>query len=119
MHDARINAAVVAAPAVGFTFAAGGLHNVKVPVQLWRADEDRESPNPWNSDVVRAGLPTPPDTHSVANASHFAFLAPCSEALAKTVPRICKDPPDFDRSAFHREFNRLVVNFFSAKLTAR
>jgi len=119
IHDARVKATVVAAPAVGFTFAAGGLSNVKVPVQLWCGEEDQESPNPWNSDVVRSGLPTPPDTHSVANASHFAFLAPCSEALAKTVPRICKDPPDFDRSAFHREFNRLVVNFFSAKLTAR
>jgi len=119
MHDARIKAAVVAAPAVSFTFAAGGLRNVEVPVQLWCAEEDQESPNPWNSDVVRAGLPTPPETHSVANASHFAFLAPCSDALAKTVPWICKDAQNFDRSAFHREFNRLVVAFLSEKLTAR
>src|SRR5262249_16285335 len=50
IHDARINAAVVAAPALGFTFANGGLRHIKVPVQLWRAEEDQESPNPWNSD---------------------------------------------------------------------
>jgi predicted dienelactone hydrolase len=119
IHHARIKAAVVAAPAVGFTFAAGGLRHVKVPVQLWFAAEDQESPNPWNSDVVRDGLPTAPDAHSVTKAGHFAFLAPCSEALARTVPHICQDPQDFDRSAFHRDFNRLVVDFFSAKLNAR
>jgi len=119
IHDARIKAAVLAAPAVGFTFAAGGLRNVKVPVQLWCAGEDQESPNPWNSDIIRHGLPTPPDAHSVTKAGHFAFLAPCSDALAEAVPRICEDPPDFDRSAFHRELNRLVVAFFSAKLADR
>jgi predicted dienelactone hydrolase len=102
IHDARIKAAVAAAPAVSFTFAAGGLRHVKVPVQLWRADEDQESPNPWNSDIVRDGLPTPPEVHNVTKAGHFAFLAPCSEALAKAVPRICQDARDFDRSAFHR-----------------
>jgi predicted dienelactone hydrolase len=110
---------LVAAPAVSFTFAAGGLHYVKVPVQLWCAEEDQESPNPWNSDIVRHRLPTPPDTHSVTKAGHFAFLAPCSDALARAVPRICQDAQNFDRSAFHREFNRLVVAFFSAKLAAR
>jgi len=119
IRDARIKAAVVAAPAVGFTFAAGGLRYVKVPVQLWRAEEDQESPNPWNSDIVRHGLPTPPEAHSVTKAGHFAFLAPCSEALARTVPQICQDARDFDRSAFHREFNQVVVAFFSGKLAAR
>jgi len=119
IHDARIKAAVVVAPALGITFASGGLRHIKVPVQLWRAEEDQESPNPWNSDIVRDGLPTLPDAHNVTNAGHFAFLAPCSDALAKAVPQICQDAQNFDRSAFHREFNRLVVAFFSAKLAAR
>ena len=118
IHDARIKAAVVAAPAVSFTFTGGSLSHVKVPVQLWRAEEDRESPNQWNSDIVRDALPAPQDVHNVRGVGHFAFLAPCSEALAKAVPRICQDPPDFDRAAFHVEFNWLVVTFFSAKLAA-
>ena len=104
------------APAVSFTFTGGGLSHVNVPVQLWRAEEDRESPNQWNSDLVRDALPTPKDVHNVRGAGHFAFLAPCSEALARAVPRICEDAPGFDRAAFHVEFDRLVVTFFSAKL---
>jgi predicted dienelactone hydrolase len=118
IHDPRIKAAVVAAPALGITFAGGGLRHIKVPVQLWRAEEDQESPNSWNSNMVRDELPTPPEAHNVTKAGHFGFLAPCSEALAKAVPRICQDAADFDRSAFHREFNRLVVAFFSGKLAA-
>jgi len=119
IHDPRIKTAVVAAPALGITFAGGGLRHIKVPVQLWRAEEDQESPNSWNSNMVRDGLPTPPEAHNVTKAGHFGFLAPCSEALAKAVPRICQDAPGFDRSAFHREFNRLVVAFFCGKLAAR
>lgn len=118
IHDARIKAAVVAAPAVSFTFASGGLSHVKVPVQLWRAEEDRESPNQWNSDIVRDALPTPQDVHTVRRAGHFAFLAPCSEALAKAVPKICQDAPGFDRGAFHMEFDRSVATFFTTKLDA-
>jgi len=118
IHDTRIKAAVVAAPALGITFAGGGLRHIKEPVQLWRAEDDQESPNPWNSDVVREGLPTPPEAHNVTKAGHFGFLAPCSQALAKAVPRICHDAPGFDRSAFHQEFNRLLVAFLRTKLGA-
>ncbi len=33
------------------------------------------------------------------------------------VPRICADTPaDFDRAAFHREFDAEVVRFFSERL---
>ncbi|WP_206309065.1 hypothetical protein, partial [Streptomyces sp. A1136] len=34
--DDRIKAAVVAAPAIGFTFSPDGLREVTMPVQLWR-----------------------------------------------------------------------------------
>jgi len=35
------------------------------------------------------------------------------------VPEICHDPEEFDRTAFHREFNSAVVAFFQAKLPER
>jgi predicted dienelactone hydrolase len=54
----------------------------------------------------------------VPNAGHFAFLAPCTPALAAAAPEICRDPAGFDRAAFHREFNPAVVAFFKAKLPA-
>jgi predicted dienelactone hydrolase len=48
--------------------------------------------------------------------SHFDFLAPCNEALAKAAPAICESAPGFDRTAFHAEMNRAIVTFFMAQL---
>ena len=53
------------------------------------------------------------------SADHFAFVAPCSTALAERVPDICQDPPGFDRTAFHRDFNAAVVGFFQKQLDSR
>lgn len=114
--DARIRAAVIAAPALGFVFSASGLQAVTVPVQLWSAAKDHILPAPDYADAVRAALPHPPEYHVVAGADHFDFLAPCSDALARVAPMICVDSAGFDRDAFHRDFNREVVRFFKQTL---
>lgn len=119
VHDPRIKAAVVAAPAVGFLFGPGDLKHAGIPVQLWRAEKDSQAPDPWNSAVVRKELPHPPDEHVVPGQDHYVFLAPCSDALAAAVPVICHDTPGFDRAAFHRSFNQSVVDFFSRELKAQ
>lgn len=111
-HEPRIRAAVVAAPALGFTFAPNGLEGVRIPVQLWRAEGDRVLPEPDYAEAVRRALPTPPDEHVVPDAGHFDFLAPCDSAMAMRVPEICTSAPGFDRRAFHQDFNRAVVAFF-------
>ena len=113
--DPRIRALVVAAPALGFTFAHG-LSAVTQPVQLWKAADDRILPAPEYADAVRAALPSPPDFHVVENADHWDFLAPCSEAFARAVPMICHSAPGFDRTAFHDTFDRAVAAFFAANL---
>ena len=116
VHDARIKAAVVAAPALGFAFEREGLAGVRIPVQLWRAGDDHLLPNPDYAEAVRVALPRPPEYHVVPNADHFDFLAPCSEPLAKSVPMICSERPGFDRAAFHAEFDAAVVAFFERTL---
>jgi len=118
-HDPRVTAAVIAAPALGHTFTKEGLAAVIEPIQLWRAENDRITPNKWSADVVETALPNPPDDHPVPLAGHFSFLAPCSEALAKVAPEICNDDQGFDRVAFHRQFNQALVDFFKAKLAPR
>ena len=116
VHDARIKAAVVAAPAAGHAFIAVGLGAVAAPVQLWEAEDDRIAPNRWSAENVKANLPSPPELHLAPGADHFAFIAPCSTALAERMPDICRDPAEFERSAFHREFNAAVVGFFQKQL---
>jgi predicted dienelactone hydrolase len=119
VHDPRIAAAVIAAPAVGYAFSAEGLAGIKIPIQLWRGDSDEILPHPNYAQTVYDRLPAKPEYHVVPNAGHFAFLAPCSASLAVMVPDICKDPEGFDRTAFHKELNPAVVAFFKAKLPAR
>ncbi|MDB5946006.1 MAG: putative lipoprotein signal peptide [Ramlibacter sp.] len=117
--DPRIKAAVVAAPALGFTFSPDGLKNVKVPVQLWRADNDLLVPHPRYAEAVRLALPQTPDYHVVANAGHYDFLAPCGTALASMVPAICTSAAGFDRAAFHASFKAAVVSFLNTALGPR
>jgi predicted dienelactone hydrolase len=114
-HDPRIRAAVVAAPALGFTFAPTGLSRVTIPVQLWRAGEDTVLPHPLYAEAVRGALPTPPEYHVVPGADHFDFLPPCSAALAKAAAVICGHGT-FDRAAFHAAFNAEIVRFFRKTL---
>jgi predicted dienelactone hydrolase len=119
MHDARVAAAVVAAPALSYSFTPEALAGIKVPIQLWRGDSDEMFPHPRHAQYVHDGLPAKPEYHVVPNAGHFVFLAPCSPQLERVAPQICRDAPGFDRAAFHREFNPAVVAFFTAKLPAR
>ncbi|WP_295523302.1 alpha/beta hydrolase [uncultured Pseudacidovorax sp.] len=112
--DVRIRAAVVVDPLS--MFAAPGLKNVRVPVQLWASEFGGDGVTPESVAAVRDGLPTPPEWQVAEGAAHFAFLAPCSAAFTRMAPEICKDGPGFDRTAFHQRFNAAVVAFFRQKL---
>ena len=109
LPDARIKAAVVAAPGLGFAIGPNGLGNVSVPIQLWSADLDTNVPYATNAKPVREALGPHVEFHSVPGAGHFSFLAPCG--LLRP-PGICSDPGPFDRKAFHADMNDSVVAFF-------
>ena len=117
-HDRRVKAAVVAAPAVSYLFGPGSLKAVGIPIQLWRASNDEQVPDAWNTALIRRELSRPAEEHIVDRAGHYAFLPPCSEALARQAPQICSDDANFDRAMFHRDFNRKVVAFFKTTLVA-
>ena len=113
VRDARIKAAVVAAPALGYTFE---LEGVTIPIQLWRAEEDRILPNPDYAEAVMKALPRAPEYHVVKGADHMDFLAPCTEAVRKAAPDICDEIDGFDRAGFHADFDRDVARFFQREL---
>ena len=116
-HDPRVKAAAIAAPALGYAFTKVGLETVTAPVELWRAEDDKITPNRWFGDIVRDALPTLPEDHFVPNAGHYDFLAPCSDALAKAAPEICESEAGFDRAAFHQNLDKALVAFFKAQLS--
>ncbi|MGO4335296.1 alpha/beta hydrolase family protein [Labrys sp. KB_33_2] len=122
-HDARIKAAVIADPAFGAQFTVAGLRPVTVPVQLWASEFGGDGVGPKDADTVAHNLTARPELHVAAKAGHFAFLAPCSAELAKAAAdfgeaEICTDGADFDRIAFHRNFNAEVLRFFRRHLGA-
>ena len=114
--DPRIKAAVIAAPALGYTFGREGLAHVTVPIQLWRAEDDSMLPNPWYAEAVIDALPHAAEYFVVPNADHVDFMSPCTPALAKAAPDVCGERPGFDRVKFHQTFDAEVVRFFKAKL---
>ena len=116
LKETRLRAAVVAAPALGFTFGGDGLRDVQIPIQLWRAEDDTLLPHPWYAEVVRQSLPVSPEYHVVPKAGHFDFLSTCSERLAAVAPKICGSQQGFDRGAFHDRFNADVLAFFTKTL---
>lgn len=112
--DPRIRAAVIAAPALGFTFDAAGLSSVRAPIQIWQGEADDITPAPLYAQQVRRSLPRAPDYRLVPSAGHFDFLAPC--AAPQRAPQICTSAPGFDRAAFHSQFNAEIVRFFAREL---
>jgi predicted dienelactone hydrolase len=113
LPDSRIKAAVVAAPGLGFTMVPKGLDNIRVPVQLWSADNDINVPYATNTKPIREALGSSVEFHSVAGAGHFSFLTPCG-LLAP--PELCSDQEPFDRKAFHALMNTSVIEFFEKNL---
>ena len=115
-HDPRIKAAVIADPLTVF-FTPDSFGAIGIPVQLWASELGGDGVLPHSADIVDRTLPSKHEYHVVANAGHFAFLAPCPPALAKEVPQICVDASGFDRVAFHKQFNADVLAFLRTHLT--
>jgi len=116
-HDLRIKAAVLADVSPSGPFADANLISIRIPLQIWRSQFGGHGADPEGTARVAGSLSNQPEIH-VVPAAHFAFLAPCSAELAAAVPRICADSPaNFDRAAFHRQFDVEIVRFFSKTLT--
>jgi predicted dienelactone hydrolase len=114
--DSRIKDAVLVAPGFGFGFSPQSLSSISVPVQLWAGTQDSNAPAATNAALIRRSLGAAPEYHLVPNASHFSFLPPCG-VMKVLLPRgLCTDPQGFDRSEFHRAFNRDVVRHFDSRL---
>lgn len=114
--DARIGAAVVAAPGLGFTMDSAALAGIHVPLQLWSGEADDRIPYATNIERIRDALGAAVEYHAVPGAGHYSFLAPCG--LIRP-PGICADAGDFDRKAFHARMNASVVQFFDTHLKGR
>jgi predicted dienelactone hydrolase len=118
-RDPRVDAAVIAAPALGYAFTDDSLSEVSIPVQLWQAEGDDILPAPFNVEPIRDGLGRAPEYHRVSGAGHYDFLQPCTLEMRVELPQLCASEEGFDRAAFKATFNAEVVRFFREALGVR
>jgi predicted dienelactone hydrolase len=86
-YDPRIRAAVIANP-LAVMFAVDSYSAVKVPVQLWQSQRGGDGVSPESVAAVNRNLPAQHEYHTVPNAAHFVFLAPCPPPLTKKRPEL-------------------------------
>ena len=114
-REPRIRAAVLADTPLNYMFTQEGLAEIQIPLLIWRSELGGGDLDPKYTARTADRLPGKPDIHTVP-AGHFAFLSPCSPQFAANLPRLCTDPPGFDRTAFHRDFDASIVAFFREHL---
>ena len=116
-YEPRIKAYVIADP-VDLFASESSLQKVRAPIQLWSSEFGGMGVRPEDVAAVRKNLPIKTEFHRATGAGHLSFDCPCSEDQLKAPSPsiVCTDPPGFDRIAFHRKFNAMVVDFFRRKL---
>jgi predicted dienelactone hydrolase len=97
------------------TFTPENLAGIEIPLQVWRSELGGPGADATGTARVASSLPGKPDIH-VIPAAHYGFLSPCAPQLAANLPCLCTDPPGFDRTAFHRDFDASIVGFFQEQL---
>lgn len=115
-YEPRIKAFVLADP-LSFFADKRTLEAVKAPIQLWSSALGGMGVTPENVAAIDQNLPARSEFHRVPNSTHVSFIFPCTPAFAKTNPPVvCTDPPGFDRTEFHKNFNAEVLTFFRKNL---
>ena len=111
-----MSAAVLMAPAFGFLFDRERLARVAAQVRLYRAEMDNLLRADTHFETYLRGFSQVPEYRIVKGAGHYAFVAPCPEALMEEDPDVCRDRPGFDRIAFHARLNAQIVDFLERTL---
>jgi len=117
VHDPRVKAVVLLAPATPWFMAEGSLRAVQAPVLLLEAEQDVHTTHE-HGQIVRSGLAEQQRlTHRVIeNAGHFSFLSPFPAAMTNAGFAPSQDPPGFDRARFHEQLFPEIATFLEQAL---
>lgn len=96
-------------------FDAAGLAAVRLPVQLYRPQDDVYMKSGANALALAGNLPLSPQM-SMVPGRHFVFIDPCPEVIAAEAAMICRDEPGIDRLALHRQLESEITAFLKDSL---
>ena len=114
VRDPRIHAVFAMAP-IGLAFAPASLKRLDVPLHIVTAQKDTVLTPKYHGNWLRARLPQAV-FEEVANAGHFAFMAPPLIQLNSDAGDPGEDPPGFDRANYLLRLEQQVVRFFDSVL---
>jgi predicted dienelactone hydrolase len=115
VRDLRIRSVFAIAPALGPAFIEESLRNVSIPVAIVAGLNDRHVPVTSNAEAVARLIPAARLT-LLPEASHYTFLATCTEAGRQAQPEYCGDTTGLDRDGIHRRTTDLAARFFDDTL---
>ena len=115
-RDPRIKAMVLVDPLSFFPTPASVQH-VRIPMQIWASQHGGDGVTPESVRLLAKNLRNTPDLVITPKTNHYAFIHPCTPALAAMEKEICtKDEVGFDRKAAHQQWNAQMANFFKRAL---
>ncbi len=114
LADPRVRAVVAMAP-MGALFNAASLAQIRIPVALYEAQQDRFLVPRFHAQWVAAHVPGV-EVHKVPNAGHFAFSDTPTMAIPSEDGDIGANPTSFDRAAFLSRLQRELPAFFDKAL---
>jgi predicted dienelactone hydrolase len=115
LHDPRVKAAFLIAPAAiqGLDFAS--LRRIKAPVAIALGDADPIAPPKTNGEFAAKLVPGA-TIDILPNVGHYDFLSECAAAGLTYAKPYCTDAPGVVRSATHEGVERDAVAFFNRTL---
>lgn len=115
LRDPRVRAVVSLAPA-GVPFTASSLAQVRVPVRIYEAEQDRFLVPRFHAEWVAGNMPAA-ELRRIPSAWHFAFMDTPSMPIQTPDGNIADDPPGFDRQVFLARLGREIPDFFDKALS--
>jgi predicted dienelactone hydrolase len=112
VHDSRVGALVLLAPACEPFLAPQALSQVVAPILALSAEHDVLTPD----GEIRTALAGVPDQDrvtikTVPNAGHFSFLSPFPQQMRHPGFAPAADPSGFDRERFHQWLPQLILEW--------
>ncbi len=115
LHDQRIKALFVMAPALGQAFERRDMENVSIPILLIASGQDEVLIKPYNIKRYLNALPKDIHYYEFPKAGHYVYLHECPFIVRMIAGEACKDIGT-PRSEVHSKLRKLSLEFFSSRL---
>jgi predicted dienelactone hydrolase len=115
LHDPRVRAAFLIAPAAIQGIEFGSLRRIKAPVAIALGDADPIAPPKTNGEFAAKLVPGA-TIDILPNVGHYDFLSECGAAGFTYAKPYCTDAPGVSRAATHERVEHDAVAFFARVL---